>query len=62
MGTQVTITGPLPDCDICGEPARYDAKTKQGPWGYLCPDHFSSMGVGLGTGRGQELLLAGEAS
>lgn len=50
----------IPECDICtdGTPAGYDAKTKQGPWGYLCEMHFRSHGVGLGTGRGQRLVLS----
>ncbi len=49
----------LPLCDFCfGEDlcaARYDGKTKQGPWANMCD------GVGLGTGRGQKLLLTKEA-
>jgi hypothetical protein len=28
------------DCDICGEPAKYDAKTRGGPWAYLCQEHY----------------------
>lgn len=47
----------LPNCDICGAEALYDAKTVQGPWGYLCESHFRSMGVGLGLGKGQKLAL-----
>ena len=51
----------LPACDICtdGTLAHYDAATIHGPWGYLCERHFAAIGVGLGTGRGQRLVLAG---
>ncbi len=56
----------LPLCDFCsGEnfsAARYDAKTKAGPWGYMCERHFKLHGVGLGTGFGQKLLLDIEES
>lgn len=47
----------IPKCDLCGKPARYDAKTKQGPWGYLCWSCFQDHGIGLGLGKGQELVL-----
>lgn len=53
----------LPMCDFClleGEArtdARYDGRTKQGPWGYMCEKHFTECGVGLGLGRGQKLIL-----
>lgn len=60
MSTSTTIAGPRPACDLCGAPARYDAKTKQGPWGYLCQDDFENHGIGLGTGLGQELIVEGE--
>ena len=30
----------IPDCDLCGKPAKYDAKTKMGAWAYVCPFHF----------------------
>lgn len=57
----------LPPCDIDAghPPAGYDAKTKQGPWGYLCEECFTELGLGLGLGIGQRLILrqsaAGEA-
>jgi hypothetical protein len=41
-------------------PARYDGATVHGPWAYMCEEHFQSDGVGLGTGRGQLLVLPGE--
>lgn len=52
----------LPDCDFCKmegrkEPAEYDGKTKQGPWANMCQEHFDRHGVGLGTGKGQKLVL-----
>ena len=47
----------LPSCDVCGESATYDAKTTSGPWAYLCDDHFEAIGIGLGTGKGQKLIL-----
>ena len=37
--------------------ARYDGRTKRGPWAYMCDAHWSSDGVGqLGTGFGQALI------
>lgn len=53
----------LPDCDFCvttKAQAKYDGKTKFGPWGYMCQEHFYSIGIGLGLGKGQELVLAEE--
>lgn len=44
-------------CDMCSAQLgniMYDAKTRQGPWGCLCPTCFANHGVGLGTGRGQK--------
>ncbi len=53
----------IPDCDICksaGETAVavVDGKTTFGPWANMCEPHFAQHGVGLGTGRGQMLILA----
>jgi hypothetical protein len=47
----------LPLCDFqCGETALYDAKTVQGPWGYMCQSCFDKYSAGrLGTGFGQKL-------
>jgi hypothetical protein len=52
----------LPDCDIDSGhgAAAYDAKTKQGPWGYLCEDCYADHGIGLGLGKGQRLVLRAE--
>lgn len=54
----------LPGCDLCGAGrARYDAKTKQGPWGYLCGPCFETHGLGsLGVGVGQRLIEREEGS
>lgn len=54
----------LPTCDIhelqlgeTGVIAEYDGKTKQGPWANMCASCFEAHGVGLGTGRGQRLVV-----
>lgn len=50
----------LPDCDLCGEPARLDVKTTRGPWGNFCVPCATSSGLWngqLGTGIGQALVL-----
>lgn len=49
-------------CDICnmqGEEvkAEYDGATIHGPWAYMCEMHFQALGVGLGTGKGQKLIV-----
>jgi len=61
------IVDSLPDCDICkhlksrtlpGEAAKakYDGKTNIGPFAYMCQECFEEHGVGLGLGKGQELV------
>lgn len=52
----------IPACDLCrgagrDRPAEYDAKTKQGPWAYLCHRHYlmHRFYQTLGTGKGQRL-------
>jgi hypothetical protein len=51
----------IPMCDFPhdGEPveAKYDGKTKFGPWANMCQEHFDENGLGLGLGVGQELIL-----
>jgi hypothetical protein len=50
----------IPVCDLCADGetiAVYDAKTIMGPWAYMCAYHFRFVGVGLGTGKGQRLIL-----
>lgn len=49
-------------CDLCKSQglqvqAVYDGKTIHGPWAYMCEEHFGALGVGLGTGRGQRLIV-----
>lgn len=65
MGTDLTearVTT-LPDCDIHravrseNVAAEYDGATIMGPWAYMCGECFHGYGVGLGTGRGQRLIL-----
>lgn len=55
-GTEV-IVGALPNCDFCGMKAAYDAKTVMGPWANLCEKDFQAVGIGLGVGKGQRLVL-----
>ena len=63
-----SLIASLPDCDICiklksraatGEAmkAKYDGKTKVGSWAYMCQECFEELGVGLGIGKGQVLVL-----
>lgn len=50
----------MPKCDICGGVAAYDGKTTMGPWANMCEEDFKWHGVGLGTGRGQRLVLVSD--
>jgi len=49
-------------CDYCKllthtlKAAVVDGKTKDGPWAYMCEEHFRDFGVGLGLGKGQRLV------
>jgi len=52
-----TFVSNLPQCDFCPEEAHYDGKTVMGYWANMCPLHFRQYGTGLGTGRGQELVV-----
>lgn len=50
------------NCDFCAQhgkqvEAQYDGATSLGPWAYMCETHFKTMGVGLGTGKGQRLRV-----
>lgn len=48
----------IPTCDVCKtRPAAYDGKTVHGPWAYMCEPCFAALGIGLGTGLGQRLIL-----
>jgi hypothetical protein len=57
--TDFAIVDTIPACDIpnCGEKAAFDGKTVYGPWAYMCESHFADVGVGLGTGKGQRLVV-----
>jgi hypothetical protein len=60
MGDRQVRVATLPNCNFPHEQqteAAYDGKTTQGPWAYMCEEHFQSNGVGLGLGRGQRLVL-----
>lgn len=57
----------LPQCDFCKQDplipyqaAHYDGRTRIGPWAYMCKEHFKQYGIGLGLGKGQELILKEE--
>lgn len=51
----------LPKCDFCNLPAKYDGKTLQGYWAYMCEAHHRCFGVlGLGIGKGQRLIVKGQ--
>lgn len=51
----------IPNCNYPHSPAEgkvpavYDARSKSGPWAYMCQAHFDRYGVGLGMGKGQKL-------
>ena len=50
----------LPTCDIpnCDEEAKYDEKTKMGPWAYLCEAHHQKVGIGIGTKLEKRVKIA----
>ena len=58
--TEVVVAR-LPECDVCGEPAEYDVKTKfrRGVWANLCEFHWPELRAyeELGTGKGQKLVV-----
>lgn len=58
MSSSTTVSR-IPKCDFCSNPAYADGKTITGPWANMCGSHFEAHGVGLGTGKGQRLVLAG---
>jgi hypothetical protein len=65
MGT-TAIVAVMPPCQfphVEQVPAAYDAATHSGQWAYVCEDHFKTQTSGqLGTGKGQKLILAGDAA
>ena len=61
------VVAKRPSCDIHkyrlgveDVPAEFDGKTKDGPWANMCAVCFVKYGVGLGTGRGQRLVVKEE--
>jgi hypothetical protein len=65
MSSTTAVVMEFPPCDFCKEdlltkPARFDGKTIQGPWAFMCGAHFVLYGTGLGLGIGQRLILKGE--
>ena len=56
--TQVVVPS-IPSCDLCKQPSYADGRTIYGGWAYMCRPHFQALGIGLGLGRGQELILGG---
>jgi hypothetical protein len=62
MGDTTYVTK-YPSCDICKyeqsrtSEAHYDGRTTSGQWAYMCATHFASRGLGLGTGKGQRLIV-----
>jgi hypothetical protein len=57
----------IPNCYFCLNeeskivPAEFDGKTKLRHWAFMCKEHFDKLGVGLGTGKGQRLVLMGDS-
>lgn len=61
--SKITVVRTFPRCDFhSAREAEYDAKTIQGPWANLCGPCYIRFGVGLGTGKGQRLVLESEES
>lgn len=66
-GVDVVVSR-LPHCDFClyhdqiTRPARYDFRTKRGPWANGCIAHYElyRAHADLGTGHGQRLMLPHE--
>lgn len=66
MGDTAYIFAPE-QCDFCKTAgneveAKFDGKTVFGPWAYMCDEHFELHGIGLGTGRGQRLIVGEKPS
>ena len=55
------VVSEIRNCDMCRQdppaPAYADGKMVSGPWANMCKDCFEVLGIGLGLGMGQELLL-----
>ena len=62
-GSTTAVVVEIPTCDICKKrKARYDARSKFGPWGYMCEFcwYDNRATHELGTGNGQILVLQNE--
>lgn len=51
-----------PKCDFCkaigiDKDAHFDGQTVYDCWANMCDDCFANVGVGLGLGKGQRLVL-----
>lgn len=58
INNSTALVSKLPKCDFCQAEAKYDAKTVQGPWAFMCSRHWLWHGTGeLGIGYGQKLIL-----
>lgn len=61
--SEVAYVLKYPDCDICKyeqdrkTEAHYDGRTVSGQWANMCDPHFITRGTGLGTGKGQRLIV-----
>jgi len=61
MSDTTYISSPR-ECSFCQQDgtvrqATVDGKTIFGGWAYMCDEHFKSHGIGLGTGKGQKLIV-----
>lgn len=57
MSTKAYVPS-LPACDLHHDRrALYDFRTLTGTWMYGCPACFAMYGRGLGTGKGQFLIV-----
>lgn len=55
------VAHPPLSCQLCGGKmgkVAYDARTRQGRWGWLCHACFGIYSVGLGIGKGQKYRLS----
>ena len=60
---KMAVVAEIPMCDICRrKKARYDARSKFGPWGYMCEFcwYDNRATHELGVGNGQMLCLENE--
>lgn len=61
--SDTTYVKTLPNCDFVHDnpvSAAYDGATVMGCWSFMCEEHFAQYGIGLGTGKGQRLILESE--